>query len=88
VRYVFFGAHPDDPESCAGGTMFRLAEAGHEVISLYLTLGEYGVMGMSDDECGKLRTGEAERACKVLGCRPVFVGGQLDAREEVTPQGV
>ena len=32
LKIVVAGAHPDDPESSAGGTMARYAELGHEVV--------------------------------------------------------
>ena len=36
-KILVIGAHPDDPETCAGGTMCLLSAAGHEVVSVYLT---------------------------------------------------
>ena len=74
---VVAGAHPDDPESGCGGTMALYADAGHEVVSMYLTRGEAGIPGMSYEEAGRLRTAEAEAACRILGARPVYLA-QVD----------
>jgi hypothetical protein len=37
LRVVVFGAHPDDPESGAGGLIATLTGGGHEVICAYGT---------------------------------------------------
>jgi LmbE family N-acetylglucosaminyl deacetylase len=64
--------------------MARYAELGHEVVSLYLTRGEAGIRGKNHDDAARIRTAEAEQACKILGARPMFVG-QIDGATEVTP---
>jgi|GEM_PF-1928261 len=46
-KALFIGAHPDDNESCAGGTMILLQQNGCEVVSVYLTSGETGIPGKS-----------------------------------------
>jgi LmbE family N-acetylglucosaminyl deacetylase len=81
-KLVVFGAHPDDPESGAGGTMARFAAAGHDVVALYLTRGERGITGKSLDEAAAIRTREAEAACRILGARPLFAG-QIDGDTEI-----
>jgi LmbE family N-acetylglucosaminyl deacetylase len=82
LKVVVAGAHPDDPESASGGLMVLYAKAGHEVVSLYLTRGEAGVPGKSHEEAARIRTEEAEAACRILGSRPVFAG-QVDGSTEV-----
>ncbi len=77
LKIVIAGAHPDDPETGAGGTAARYSQAGHEVTCLYLTRGEAGIRGKSHEEAGRIRTAEAEQACKLLGARAVFAG-QVD----------
>ncbi len=37
LKVLAIGAHPDDPETCCGGTVCLLTEAGHEVVCVYLT---------------------------------------------------
>ncbi len=74
LSIVCVGAHPDDPESGCGGTLARLAGAGHAVIIIYLTRGEAGIPGKSPSEAAHIRTGESEAACKILQTKPVFAG--------------
>ena len=83
LKIVVAGAHPDDPESSAGGTMARYADLGHEVVALYLTRGEAGIRGKSHAEAARIRTAEAEKACAILKARAVFAG-QIDGSSEVT----
>jgi len=83
LKVVVAGAHPDDPESSAGGTMARYADLGHEVVALYLTRGEAGIPGKSHAEAARIRTAEAEKACAILKARAVFAG-QIDGASEVT----
>lgn len=83
LKVIVAGAHPDDPESSAGGTMARYADLGHEVVALYLTRGEAGIPGKSHAEAARIRTAEAEKACAILKVRPVFAG-QIDGASEVT----
>ncbi len=82
LKVIVAGAHPDDPESSSGGTMALYADAGHEVVSLYLTRGEAGIHGKSHEEAAKIRTAEAEAACKILKARPVFLA-QIDGSTEI-----
>ena len=82
LKVVVAGAHPDDPESGCGGTMALYADAGHDVVSMYLTRGEAGIPGTSYEEAARIRTAEAEAACQIMGARAVFLG-QIDGATEV-----
>jgi LmbE family N-acetylglucosaminyl deacetylase len=82
---VVAGAHPDDPESAAGGTMALLADQGHDVVALYLTRGEAGIRRKSHEEAAAIRTAEATKACQILNARPVFAG-QVDGSTEINPK--
>ena len=82
LKILVAGAHPDDPETGCGGLMLRYAEAGHEVVAYYLTLGEAGIPGKSHEEAARIRTAELDQACSILGARAVF-GGQIDGATEV-----
>ncbi|GHU59151.1 PIG-L domain-containing protein [Spirochaetia bacterium] len=82
-KIVVVGAHPDDPETCCGGTMVRFAAAGYEVVSAYLTRGEAGIEGKSHEEAAKIRTAEALEACEIMQARPAFLG-QIDGSCEIT----
>ncbi len=83
LKLVVFGAHPDDPESMAGGTAALFAAQGHEVVCLYLTRGEAGIEGRTRDEAAAIRTEEAKKACALLGARPRFLS-QVDGAAEIT----
>jgi LmbE family N-acetylglucosaminyl deacetylase len=83
LRVVCVGAHPDDPETGCGGTLARLASAGHEITIVYLTRGEAGVKHLPKecvtwnpcDEKASLslmRSEEARRASALLGARALF----------------
>lgn len=82
LKILVIGAHPDDPETCAGGLLALAAAAGHHVTSVYLTSGEAGIEGKSAAEASEIRRAEAEKACRVLGVRAVFLG-QIDGSTEV-----
>ena len=71
LRVVVFGAHPDDPESGAGGLIAFLTQAGHEVICAYGTAfrGNRRFFGRPEAD---VRRAEAAAACKVLGAAPKF----------------
>lgn len=57
-----FGAHPDDVELSAGGTLARMGAAGHRTVVVDLTCGELGTRGS-----GAIRRAEAKEAAKILG---------------------
>ena len=57
-----FGAHPDDVELSAGGTVRAAVEAGHRVGIVDLTRGELGSRGTPG-----LRAQEAQKAADILG---------------------
>jgi len=84
LRIVVTGGHPGDPECGCGGTIARYTDAGHEAILLYLNRGE-GYCGQNDlKDCGRIRTGEAEKACAILKARPLFAS-QYDGHAIVDP---
>ena len=84
-KALIIGAHPDDPETGAGGTMLKLKNAGFEVVSVYLTRGEAGIPGKSHQESAEIRVAEATNACKMMGVRPVFLT-QIDGNAEVNKE--
>lgn len=82
LRVLVVGAHPDDPETGAGGIICRYVEEGHDVCVLYLTTGEAGIPGTSHGEAARIRRAEALSACRILGARPLFAG-QIDGDSRV-----
>jgi LmbE family N-acetylglucosaminyl deacetylase len=82
LKVIAVGAHPDDPESGAGGTLARYADLGHETVCLYLTRGEAGMKRKTHEEAAAIRSAEAQKACQILKARPLFAG-QIDGGTEV-----
>ncbi len=82
MKVVCVGGHPDDPESGCGGTLTRYSELGHTVVVVYFTRGERGIRDKGLEESAKIRTGEAEKACGLMGARAVFFG-QIDGATEL-----
>jgi LmbE family N-acetylglucosaminyl deacetylase len=77
LNIVCVGAHPDDPESGCGGTLAKFVAVGHAVTIIYLTRGEAGITGKSNEEAPAIRSKEATAACALLMAKPVFAG-QID----------
>jgi LmbE family N-acetylglucosaminyl deacetylase len=90
---VFVHAHPDDEAIFTGGTMVRLAEAGHRIVLVVATGGELGEApeGLALDPAetpatpgepaatlGARRRRETEAAARLLGIHRVV---QLDYRD-------
>ena len=57
-----FGAHPDDVELSAGGTIAKLINEGKSVAIIDLSRGELGTNGSAE-----LRAEESSAASKILG---------------------
>ncbi len=79
VTAVFFHAHPDDEAIATGGTMARMAAAGHRVVLVTAPRGELGVVPDGYLAPGEtLAEGGAHElagACAVLGvARHEFLG--------------
>jgi LmbE family N-acetylglucosaminyl deacetylase len=86
MRILFFGAHPDDPESSCGGLAVQCVEAGHEVVFMYGTAFREGreFFGRPEKE---VRTQEALAACEILGVRAVILEyphGEIDVNAQNT----
>lgn len=81
-KILVIGAHPDDPETGAGGTICLLTRAGHDVVCVYLTRGEAGIKGKTHAEAAAIRVAESERACAVTGARHIFMD-QIDGSTEI-----
>lgn len=84
-KVLVIGAHPDDPESMCAGTMLKLKAMGAEVVAVYLTSGEAGIVGKTHEQARTIRQAEARKACEVLGVRAVFMT-QTDGNAEVNKE--
>lgn len=69
MNIVCFGAHPDDAEVFAGGTLVKWAQAGHDVLLVALTNGNAGHHEMAPEALATRRAAEAAASAKVGGVR-------------------
>jgi bacillithiol biosynthesis deacetylase BshB1 len=76
-----FGAHPDDVELFAGGTLAKLAALGHATGIVDLTRGELGSRGTA-----QTRAQEAESAARILKVKVRENLGLPDGNVQVTPE--
>ncbi|MCD7733186.1 MAG: PIG-L family deacetylase [Oscillospiraceae bacterium] len=71
MKILVFAPHPDDEILGVGGTMAKLADAGHEVTVCIVTRGYEPIY---NEELVKRGRKEAREASKLLGCQePVFL---------------
>ncbi len=71
-RVLAIGAHPDDVEFFAAGTLLRLAEAGAALTIVVCTDGGRGGRGLDDPAA--VRRPELRRAAEILGARAIELG--------------
>ena len=73
MNVLAIGSHPDDIEYGCGGTLLKLAGAGHEISLFIATCGEQG--GDADT-----RRAEQEESVRLLGAKRLFWGGYFDTQ--------
>lgn len=79
LHIIIIGAHPDDPDK-VGGSAYKWAQLGHDVLMVSLTNGDAGHQSIPAAELAKIRREEARRAGKVIGVRYITLDnhdGQL-----------
>ena len=64
-----FGCHPDDLEFMCAGTLFHLAERGHEIHVATMTVGDCGSAEKGRIEITRIRLGECRQAAEILGAQ-------------------
>ncbi|MCG7848056.1 MAG: PIG-L family deacetylase [ANME-2 cluster archaeon] len=70
-KILAMGAHPDDMELEAGGTLAKFARKGYDITLLILT--SKGYTGISGEHYeGSILKNEAEKASKVLGIKHII----------------
>lgn len=75
MKVMFIGAHPDDAEIYAFGTLFAYADRGAEIVLVLATAGEGGLTTRSKDQpLAVTRIAEAEQAAAMLLARIVELG--------------
>ncbi len=78
---IAFGAHPDDVELFAGGTLAKMSALGHAVGIVDMTRGELGTRGTSTQ-----RAKEAKEAARILGVKVRENLALRDGHLEATPR--
>jgi LmbE family N-acetylglucosaminyl deacetylase len=79
MHIIIIGAHPDDPDK-AGGTAYKWAQMGHDVLMVSLTNGDAGHQSVKAEELAKIRREEARKAGEIIGVRYITLDnhdGQL-----------
>jgi N-acetylglucosamine malate deacetylase 1 len=79
LHIIIIGAHPDDPDK-AGGTAYKWAQMGYDVLMVSLTNGDAGHQSIKSKELAKIRREEARKAGAVIGVRYITLDnhdGQL-----------
>ncbi len=76
---VFFHAHPDDEAIFSGGTIARLAAAGHRVVVVMATSGGLGLEAAGDELLATVRGRELAEACHILGVAEVVLLDYADS---------
>jgi LmbE family N-acetylglucosaminyl deacetylase len=84
LSVLVIGAHPDDCDSCAGGTAIQWASMGHRVKFLSLTNGDAGHQSEGGGALAKRRRAEAEEAGRRLGIAEYEVLDNHDGELEPT----
>ncbi len=69
MNIVCIGAHPDDAEFYAGGTMVQCARAGHKVHMVSLTNGDIGHHEMAGGALARRRAAEARLSAERAGLK-------------------
>ena len=78
------GAHPDDIELLAGGTLARYAKQGVKVSFAVATDGSAGHMVIPPKELAEIRHREAENSAKVIGADFYWLGfGDMNLFEDL-----
>jgi len=79
LHIIIIGAHPDDPDE-AGGTAYKWAQLGYDVLMVSLTNGDAGHQSIPADKLAIIRREEARKAGEVIGVRYITLDnhdGQL-----------
>ncbi len=90
MNIVCIGAHPDDAEWYAGGSMILWAEKGHNVYAVSVTNGDIGHHEIEPVELARIRRAEAEESARRGGYNSIILNFSdgclmptLDARKEI-----
>ena len=86
ARAMTIGAHPDDAEFGAGGTLARWTAAGCKIVMVVVTDGSKGTWDQTLDPANlaQIRREEQQRAANVLGATDTVMLGHADGELEYT----
>lgn len=73
MRVLAIGAHPDDLEILAGGTLALYARAGHDVTMAVATNGNVGSPTLEPPQIAEIRRAEAQRSADLIGAKLVWM---------------
>jgi len=79
LNIIIIGAHPDDPDK-VGGTAYKWAQMGYNVLMVSLTSGDAGHPTIKANKLAKIRREEARKAGEIIGVRYITLDnhdGQL-----------
>ena len=79
LHIIIIGAHPDVADK-VGGTAYKWAQSGNDVLMVSLTNGDAGHQTIKAEELAKIRREEARKAGEVIGVRYITLDnhdGQL-----------
>lgn len=85
---VFLHAHPDDEASQTSGSMARAVRAGHRVVVVYATNGDFGAAAddLGDLSVAQYRRREAQASAEAIGTSAVEWLGYSDSGMTGWPQ--
>jgi LmbE family N-acetylglucosaminyl deacetylase len=69
MNLLAIGAHPDDIEICAGGTLAKYSRQGHKVFMATSTNGNMGSSTLSMEEIAKARKQEVKNSANIKGSK-------------------
>src|SRR5512133_4221360 len=79
LHIIIIGAHPDDADE-SGGTAYKWAQLGYDVLMVSLTNGDAGHQSIPAEKLALIRREEAKKAGEVIGVRYITLDnhdGQL-----------
>jgi LmbE family N-acetylglucosaminyl deacetylase len=86
MRVLAIGAHADDIELGAGGTIAKHAAAGHDVNMVVVTHSAYKGLGIEYERSKEVATEEAIQASKILGASNISFLDFETRNLQVTPE--
>jgi len=85
MNVLFVGAHPDDIEVWAGGTVLRYVQQGANVFFCIATNGNIGSPTSSKEEIREIRYAEARKSAGLIGAKLIWLDFDdeflIDSRE-------